>query len=109
MPRKIRFLSLAISLIVLAGLAGQAAQAAPLAQGARWTETSAGDYLASVWGWFTAKASSLGQVAFRHLPGAWEKDGGAGDPNNGPTTGGTGSGGTGSKGSMVGPIGIAVP
>jgi hypothetical protein len=107
MPRKIRCLSLAISLIVLAGLLGQAAQAAPLAQGARFNDTSAGDYLASVWGWFTAKVNGLGHIAFRQASGAWEKDGGGSDPNNGSATG---SGGSGTKNSMVGgSIGIVVP
>ncbi len=112
MPRKIRCLSLTLSLVIMAGLAGQTAQAAPLGPRVGASESSVTDYLAAAWGWFTARVDGWGQLAAnqaRQLPRVWEKDGAGSDPNNGSSNGGTGSGGTGSKSSMVFPLGSIAP
>ena len=86
MPRKNRCTALVLVLALAACLAGQAA-AFPLMGGrAAVNDSTAGDFLSTVWDWLADKWAAIGHVIAGpagHAPGALEKVGACGDANNG--------------------------
>jgi hypothetical protein len=85
MPRKNRCTALVLVLALAACLAGQAA-ALPLMGGARAAvnDSTAGDFLSTVWDWLATKWAAIGHVIAGpggHAPGALEKQCSGIDPN----------------------------
>jgi hypothetical protein len=92
MPRKLRCISLMLVVALSAGITCQAAHASPVAPRSVGADFSGGDFLATVWSWFAAKAEGLGSLMSGNpRPGAIQKDTSTSDPNNGAVSNNNGS------------------